>query len=251
VEEGPQDRKPDLSDFTFLIPLRIDSETRKENADTVIRFILRHFKTNFIVLEGDIVQKSNPGLNKKNFYYKYLKDRRKLFYKTWYIQKLIEMADTPYVAVWDADVIAPYDQIMKSAEVLRSGGSLLSIPYDGRVHKCDELLSDIFRRTPGIEILMKLMPALPLMYGYNSPGGAFMTDRDKYLELGGENLSFKSWGPEDTERIKRFEVLNLTVHRCEGPLFHLWHPRGQNSWYADRNEEIYNRRELIKTCSKI
>ncbi|OFY67379.1 MAG: hypothetical protein A2V64_11800 [Bacteroidetes bacterium RBG_13_43_22] len=232
------------------MPLRIDSECRKDNADTAVRFVLRYFKTTFIVLEGDIIRKHYPGFKHKEFYYKYLNDRRKHFWKTWYIRKLIEMVDTPFIAVWDADVIVPAEQIMNSTEVIRSGGSLLSIPYDGRVYKCDESLSDMFRRTPRIEILKKLMPALPLMYGYNSPGGAFMTDKEKYIELGGENLNFKSWGPEDTERIKRFEVLNLPVHRSEGPLFHLWHPRGQNSWYANRDEEISNRRELIRTCQK-
>jgi len=45
--------KTDLTDFTFLMPLRIDSEKRKENADTSISFILRHFDTTFIVVEGD------------------------------------------------------------------------------------------------------------------------------------------------------------------------------------------------------
>jgi hypothetical protein len=47
----PHDRKTDLTDFTFLMPLRIDSEKRRENADTSISFILRHFDTTVIVVE--------------------------------------------------------------------------------------------------------------------------------------------------------------------------------------------------------
>ena len=43
--------KTDLTDFTFLMPLRIDSEKRRENADTSISFILRHFDTTVIVVE--------------------------------------------------------------------------------------------------------------------------------------------------------------------------------------------------------
>ena len=47
----PHDCKTDLTDFTFLMPLRIDSEKRRENADTSISFILRHFDTTVIVVE--------------------------------------------------------------------------------------------------------------------------------------------------------------------------------------------------------
>jgi hypothetical protein len=45
VKERKQDCKIDLTDFTFLMPLRIDSENekRRENAETSIGFILKHF----------------------------------------------------------------------------------------------------------------------------------------------------------------------------------------------------------------
>jgi predicted glycosyltransferase involved in capsule biosynthesis len=58
------------------------------------------------------------------------------------------------------------------------------------------------------------------MYGYCSKGGAFLADRNKYLEAGGENENFLGWGPEDFERVKRMEILHQTVHFAKGPLFH-------------------------------
>lgn len=247
----PHDCKTDLTDFSFLFPIRIDSKYRKENINTSVKYILEQFKTNIIVLEGDTSRKYYSNHLYKNISYEFLKDKSEFFHKTRYINRLIEIAKTPFIAVWDADVIVPAEQVLKSVEDIRSGKKIFSIPYDGRVYKCDELLSNIFKQTQRIEILKKLMPALPLMYGYHSPGGAFMADREKYIKTGGENLNFKSWGPEDSERIKRFEILNIPVHRSEGPLFHLWHPRGQNSWYANRDEEISNRKELIRTCQKI
>ncbi len=240
--------KTDLSDFTFLMPLRIDSEKRKENADTSISFILRHFDTTFIVVEGDESKKYFPDFQTGNLRYDFIQDRNLFFHKTKYINRLIELAATRFIAVWDADAIVPPDQILESAVILRRGDTIMSIPYDGRVYVCDQYLSELFKKVPGIEILLKLASSLPLMYGYHSTGGAFMADREKYLETGGENENFLGWGPEDVERVKRMEVLNLPVHFSNGPLFHLWHPRGKTSWYVDRNVEIQNRRELIYTC---
>lgn len=240
--------RTDLTDFTFLMPLRIDSEKRRENAETSISFILRHFNTTFIVMEGDGSKKYNPDFQTGNLIYEFIDDNNVFFHKTKYINRLIESASTRYIAVWDADVIAHPDQILESVAVLRKGEAIISIPYDGRVYVCDNSLSDFFRSIPNAEILLKLAPCLPLMYGYCSTGGAFLADREKYLDTGGENESILGWGPEDFERVKRMEILHRTVHFAKGPLFHLWHPRGSTSWYADKETEIRNRRELIKTC---
>jgi predicted glycosyltransferase involved in capsule biosynthesis len=250
MTKGSHNCTIDLTDFTFLFPIRIDSRYRKENTDASVKYILEHFKTNIIILEGDISRKYYLNHRHKDISYEFLKDKSKFFHKTRYINRLIEIAKTPFIVVWDADVIVPGEQVLNSIEAIRSGKTVFSIPYDGRVYKCDELLSNVFKRTLRIEILEKLMSALPLMYGYHSPGGAFITDKEKYIRIGGENLNFKSWGPEDMERIKRFEVLNIPVHRSGGPMFHLWHHQRQNSWYANSDEEIWNRRELIRTCQK-
>ena len=248
VNEIKQDCKTDLTDFTFLMPLRIDSEKRRENAETSISFILRYFNTTFIVMEGDGSKKYNPDFQTGNLLYEFIDDNNVFFHKTKYINRLIESASTRFIVVWDADVIAHPDQVLESVMVLRKEEAIISIPYDGRVYICDNSLSDLFRSIPNAEILLKLAPCLPFMYGYCSTGGAFLTDRNKYFEAGGENENFLGWGPEDFERVKRMEILHQTVHFAKGPLFHLWHPRGRTSWYADKETEIRNRRELIKTC---
>jgi len=62
--------------------------------------------------------------------------------------------------------------------------------------------------------------------------------------------TFMAGGPEDVDRVKRMEVLNLPVYFSDGPLFHLWLPRGKTSWYANRSIEIKNRREFIETCKR-
>ncbi len=87
------------------------------------------------------------------------------------------------------------------------------------------------------------------MYGCNAVGGAFLVHREMYLNCGGENEHFYGWGPEDSERVKRMEILEYIPYRTEGPLYHLYHPRGKNSFFFDEQKELSNRKELLKICS--
>jgi len=87
------------------------------------------------------------------------------------------------------------------------------------------------------------------MYGDLSVGGIFIVDRDKYLLAGGENEYFLGWGPEDFERVKCAEILYpQPIYRAKGGLYHLWHPRYINSWYADLQYEIDGKKEALKVC---
>jgi hypothetical protein len=43
--------KTDLTDVTFLVPLRIDSPERKENIDTLVKYTFQHFNTSFLFLK--------------------------------------------------------------------------------------------------------------------------------------------------------------------------------------------------------
>lgn len=243
-----QDCMTDLTDVTFLVPLRIDSQERKENVASLINYTFLHFNTSFIVLEADATRKFYPEKEYKGFRYVFIEDSNEVFHRTKWINHLISMAKTPFVAVWDADAMAPPEQILRAVEVLRSGLAVMSFPYDGRFYSSDKVSSDLFKRLFDIEILIKRIPVLQLMHGYHSVGGAFFADKEKYLTAGGENENFYGWGPEDTERVKRLEILGLPIFYFPGVLFHLWHPMGKNSWFADAGIEKHNRRELQKTC---
>ena len=45
------------------------------------------------------------------------------------------------------------------------------------------------------------------------------------------------------------EILRLPVFRSPGPLFHLYHPRNDNSKYAEGDIEMHNRKMFLKICS--
>ncbi len=241
--------KSDLADVTFVVPIRIDSRERNDNADSLIKYTFKHFETNFILLEVDENRKFYPKYEFDGFKYCFIKDSYEIFHRTLWINKLFSMATTTYVAVWDTDAIAPPGQIILALDQLRNGASVLSFPYDGRFYSCDKVSYDLFKQHTDIKILLKRIPVMHLMHGYHSVGGAFIVKKEQYLDAGGENENFYGWGPEDTERVKRMEVLGLTISYTLGALFHLFHPIGKNSWFANSFIERINRMELLKTSS--
>lgn len=241
----------DLSDVTFLVPLRIDSPERKENINALIKYTFQKFKTKLIVLEADSIRKFYPEYQNKSLHYKYIIDNNEVFHRTKWINQLISMAKTTYVAIWDSDAISPSQQILNAVKSLRSGLCVMAFPYDGRFYSCDKMSSDLFKKYTDIEILTKHLNVMRLMHGYHSVGGAFIVDKVNYLKAGGENENIYGWGPEDTERVKRMEVLGLPVSFSPGVLFHLYHPKGKNSWFANPSIERMNRLELLKTCSTV
>jgi predicted glycosyltransferase involved in capsule biosynthesis len=241
--------KYDLSDVTFLIPVRIDSVSRKENLEILLKVISRDFTTNFIILEADVTNSFYKPKNIKNLSFHFIYDEDPIFYHTHYRNKMLLSASTPYVGVWDTDILAQPFQIIKAVEMLRQNNAVMAYPFDRRCYKVNEILRKVFQKTLKFELLTTHLPAMDLQYGYQTTGGAFLVNRKEYIAAGMENENFYGWGEEDNERIKRMEIRNLSIYYAQGPLFHLWHPRGVNSWYPSEEIEFNNRSEFLKTCS--
>ena len=239
--------KTNLKDVTFVVPLRLDSTERRENINALIKYTFAHFETNLIVLEADSERRYFPETEPKDFKYEYLDDKNEVFHRTKWINKLIDVSTTPIVAVWDADAISPPDQVTDAVNKIRSDESVLGFPYDGRFYSCDRISSEIFKKILNIEILLRRIPVMNLMHGYHSVGGAFIINKNKYTSAGGENEDFYGWGPEDTERVKRLEIMKLLIYNSPGILFHLWHPLGKNSWFVNKESERNNRQALQHT----
>lgn len=162
---------------------------------------------------------------------------------------LLRDAQGAVVGVWDTDVAITYGQISDAVKTIRTGRAVMSFPYDGRFYTLSPKDSDLFVQDRSFERLDELVKTSHLAHGPHSVGGAFLVNRKLYLQYGGENENFYGWGPEDAERVKRMEILGLSVYRTKGPLFHLYHPRKENSWYGSADIELRNRREFLTVCS--
>ena len=240
------DMEPDVS---IVIPLRIDSPERERNLDVLLSCLCGMKFKEIILLEADEVPRYSVKIKDFNIRYVFVKDPDPVFYRTQYLNRLLRMANSSIVGIWDTDVIIPECQIRDAVDRIRSGKAVMAYPYDGRFCALTEEQSICF--TTGktdVEELMAYADRFDLPAGDYSVGGAFLVNKYMYLNAGGENEHFYGWGPEDLERFRRIEILGLPVYRAAGSLFHLYHPRNENSGYATPELEMSNRKEYLKVC---
>lgn len=243
--------KLQLQDVTFLIPIRVDSLERLDNLQKITNFILGNADTNIMVLEAS---DRDTGIIRKilhpEIYYAFIEDNIPVFHRTRYLNVMTQAASTPYVAIWDSDVLVPAGQLMLAVQTLREERSDFVFPYDGRLLDTE---SDVRRRyfnTDDFNILIDIenMKKMHLMFGLAACGGGFLVNRERYCEAGMENENFFGWGIEDGERVKRWEILGYKTSRIMGPMYHFTHPRGLNSNFGSNELKLKSLKEYLRIC---
>jgi hypothetical protein len=235
--------KIDLSDVTFVIPVKYDHPHREENLLLCIEYLQHHFNTNIIIGEiGNHFKYFEENVRRIEFDLPY-------FHRTKMLNDLSMAANTPYVINYDCDVFVSPVQIVKAIYDLRNGDDFV-YPYDGR-----------FARVPRNELntIHKYMDVGMLKGNYTgnshkdfkSVGGAIAYNVKSFIKAGGENENFISYAPEDIERKYRFETLGFKVERVSGSLFHLDHYVSLDS--SPKHQHFDNNKkelEKIKGLSK-
>jgi len=225
--------------------VRLDTIDRLENILTITAFLTQNFETNIEILECAFF--NNRLLEKllgENVRYSFLEDRDPILYRTRYLNRMISSAQTPYVAIWDTDVIVPVDQIIKAMELLRNGNADLVYPYEKQFLDTSPILRRLFIQEKEIDVLNRNAKKMKEMYSPNPVGGAFFANTKAYKEVGLENENFYGWGIEDGERYHRWGNLGYNIQRVPGPLFHLSHGRGINSIFHNADQQFYKLKEL-------
>ncbi len=237
--------KIDLTDVSFLIPVRIDSKERLENLYAILQFFKSNFQSSIVVLEADKTEKVHHDLIDKKIF---IEDHDPVFYRTKYLNKMTRASESKFLAIWDTDVIVPSNQIVESVKLLREEQADMIFPYDGKFYNVDPVISQLYVLKRDIDFLIKNQEKFHLAYGHFSVGGAFIVNRNKYMEAGMENENFYGWGPEDQERVKRWEILGYKVRKIDGVMYHLHHPRGINSGNYSVESNINLKKEFCKVC---
>ena len=235
--------KINIPDVSIIIPLRVDSPERMTNVTTIVSYLRRHTNAPIFILEADAIQKGTD-LNRFDIRYRYIKDETPVFHHTRYRNEMIKTCTTPFVAVWDVDVITPMNQIQSAVEKIRSKEVLISWPYDGICYHVPKEIGRKFETAGDMETLTSCNKDFHPMFGGFTNGGIFFADREQYMAIGMENEHICGWGPEDIERLRRMTILGLPVHRVRGELYHLWHPRG----IYDPERDLISFREYLKVC---
>ena len=238
-----------LTDVTFIIPVRIDSPERARNLDLLLDHLIRHFDSTVLVMETDDRRRYHVKNNNHGIRYFFEKDPRPVFQHTRCMNLLYSKVVTPIIAGCDVDALVPPDQIRDTAAQVRRGDAVMGIAYNGRMYFTDAGLTQRYQETKNLDILTGNVNRKPI-FGDLSTGGMFLVDTAKYLQAGGENEYFLGWGCEDFERVKRMEILfPQPIYFAQGGMYHMWHPRGNNSWYEDRQSEINRKKEFLKVCA--
>ena len=232
----------DLSQATFIIPIRIESPDRLRNVVTTTAFLLENFDTNIIIKEVDaesVFQRDAlPILEDivevddiwKNFNYIYEKSDEPLFHRQRVLNEMIMESDTDIVVNYDCDVILPISSYEAAYKALTESDCDIVYPYGNGMYQkqvaandtvCSNFLAN--KNYSNLDDVSKLHTS--------DFGWAQFFRRKVYIEGGMENENFKAYAPEDKERYYRFGVLGYKIARINNYVYHLEHARGENSWF--------------------
>jgi len=232
--------KYDLRDTTFIIPVRLDSIIRLENLLLTIDNLESKFDTNIIIVEAAYYRNGilEKLINDQVLYY-FIEDKDPIFHRTRHLNTITKGIKTSFTGVWDADVIIDYTQILEAVLHLRNKNCDFAYPYDGKFLDTSEIIRNHYLHYKDMDFLKRNTPKMNLLYSSvkegNSLGGAFLISTERYKLSGLENEELYGWGVDDGERYHRWLVLNYTVYRSKGEIFHLTHPRNINGMMRSEN----------------
>ena len=244
-------KKVDTSAMTICFPVRIDSDFRLRNLEAALRYYSRVTTSRIIVLEADDSPKADKVAGRfAAETYRFVADGKPIFHRTHYINEMLRMADTRLAAVADTDIIVPRAQILAAYNaVYDSETEVMAIPYDGIAWSINEYYSDVFCRRGDIRLFTKFTAPRNSLFSFNSVGGFFVVEIERYRRCGWENEYFAGWGPEDAERHHRLTILGCDPVIIPGVIYHLYHSRGINSGSEDMALALATKREYCKVCA--
>ena len=233
-------KKIDLSNATFIVPIRLESADRLRNVITSLCYILANFKTNVIVHEVDsesvFAESALPQITEfldgdvGDLKHIFEKSDAPSFHRQRVLNDMIMMSTTKVVVNYDCDIILPRETYQHAYEIINNDHADVIYPYgDGnwqyQVFADDELVTEFLTNDFKTNILNKKSKVYMSKYGFCQ-----FFNRDIYIEVGLENENFVAYAPEDVERYHRFTTLGYRVGRVPDWVYHLEHARTPNSW---------------------
>ena len=236
-------KKTDLSQATFIIPIRIESSDRLRNVITITAFLVENFNTNIIIKEVDsksvfqeeampILEEIVEGDIWKNFNFIFERSDAPLFHRQRVLNEMIMEADTDIVVNYDCDVILPKESYKTAHDSIRDGKFDIVYPYGQGMYQkqvlaTDEVVSNFLDKTD-YSHLDSVSKTHTSDFGW-----AQFFKRQVYIDGGMENENFRAYAPEDKERFYRFKTLGYNIGRINNYVYHLEHARGENSWFSN------------------
>jgi hypothetical protein len=239
--EGNIQMKIDLSEATFIIPIRIESQDRLRNVITTTAFLLENFDTNIFIKEVDsqsIFEKNALPILKDildvdvKVNHIFEQSDEPLFHRQKVLNEMIVSANTKIVVNYDCDVLLPLGSYYEAYQSILHHIHDVIYPYgqgmyQQQVRATDEIVSH-FLQTGDFVYLDQHSNLHTSDFGWVQ-----FFNRQVYIDGGMENENFKAYAPEDKERFYRFTTLGYNVGRINDYVYHLEHARGENSWFSN------------------
>lgn len=248
----------DISNTTFIIPVRVEHPDRVRNAVTVLSYLLNNFKTTVIVKEVDTISNFETQVmpylksfcseeNLKNLQHIFEYSEDPVFYRMKMINEMLSLCTTKVVVNYDIDVLLEPGTIIESIYSIVHDKSDLVYPFqiENRIdihadfNKCIRFIQNGYN----FNILKERSDRGASLAGYVQ-----FFNRESWINGGMENENFKGSAPEDWERLHRFTHLGYKVVRLNTFVYHIEHYRGNNSYpvsmyggnpYWNDNQALY------------
>lgn len=246
-----------LLNTTLIIPIKIEHQDRYRNSKIVLNFLNSNMMTNVFIYET-----SDTGQTKLDFL-EGLKNLRikhwciqdeEFFHRTKYLNIMLDEVDTPVVVNYDIDVILnPWNFLECQNQIVNKKYKVI-YPYElgnGQVMVMEDFDYLGFEKN-NYKIDFIENSVNTKIYS-SECGHCIFFNTEIYKKLGGENENFISYGPEDKERMYRFQALTNSVSWRKGEkVYHFEHYRGNDSLslnpYFDSNWKEF---EKIKSMDII
>ena len=230
----------DLTNATFIIPIRIESQDRLRNVLTVLYFLMNNFDTNIIVKEVDTksvfttdvlpLLEGADGIDLSKLTHIFEQSDDPVFYRMHILNDMLSKSKTKVIINYDCDVLLPVESYTTAYASILSGQFDVVYPYGHGVYQYqvaadDELVNEFIDSEFDFNTLVSKSNESTSDFGWVQ-----FFDRESYIKGGMENENFKGSSPEDKERFFRFTTLGYKVGRLNNWLYHLEHSRGNNSW---------------------
>lgn len=271
--------KKDLSNVTFIIPLRIDSDDRLRNIVLSTSFLLNTFNCKIIIKESDDMSKFNTWAkplidsiaDTENLTYIFEENYDEHFHRTRLLNEMIMQTTTEIVVNYDSDIILPIESYVQAKEMLDSKKYDVVYPYrfgekgERKVtmnttvedendlnNLLDYPLIKEFIQNYDPEVLSKSFAYVQHMngLGWAEYGMVQFFNTQVYKDGYLENENFIAYAPEDVERHHRWNLLGYKIGRVDNYAYHLEHKRTQNSWFNNpfmqKNNQLW---EYLKNLS--
>lgn len=228
----------DLTKTTLIIPIKIEHRDRYRNAETTLNFLNSNLYTNVFIFETSPTGKSRldflENLNNLKIKHWGVPDEAS-FHRTKYLNIMLDHVETPVVVNYDIDVMLSPENFLSCQEDILGGLSKVIYPYElgnGQIMIMETFDYAGFTNS-GYSMDFINLSSDKIEHAAEC-GHCIFFETEEYRKWGGENENFISYGPEDKERMYRFQKLSNSVSwRTGEKVYHLEHYRGNDSWVTN------------------